>query len=62
VRLPELRNAGLIRPAAAAAGTTARWELTDDVRFSLLLDELPTTDDVTAPAKAAHPDTYRRNR
>lgn len=61
VRLPELRNAGLIRPAAAAAGTTARWELTEDVRFGLLLDELPTTDDVTAPPKPAHQGAFRRN-
>jgi transcriptional regulator with XRE-family HTH domain len=51
VRLPELRNAGLIAAAAAESGSTAKWELTDDVRFSLLLDELPTTADVTAPPK-----------
>ena len=51
VRLPELRNAGLITAAAAESGSTAKWELTDDVRFSLLVDELPTTADVAAPAK-----------
>jgi transcriptional regulator with XRE-family HTH domain len=51
VRLPELRNAGLIAAAAAESGSTAKWELTDDVRFSLLLGELPTTADVTAPPK-----------
>lgn len=39
VRLPELANAGLISPTPASSGTTARWQLTDDVRFSLLLDE-----------------------
>lgn len=61
VRLPELRNAGLIRPAAAAAGTTAKWELTDDVRFSLLLEELATTADVTAPTKPGHSGQFRRN-
>lgn len=61
VRLPELRNAGVIRPAAAAAGTTAKWELTDDVRFSLLLEELPTTADVTAPTKPGHSGQFRRS-
>lgn len=61
VRLPELRNAGLIRPAPAETGTTAKWELTDDVRFSLLLDELPTSKDVAAPAKPAHRAAFRRN-
>ena len=51
VRLPELRNAGLIAAAPASSGSTARWELTADVRFSLMLDDLPTTADVMAPAK-----------
>ncbi|MEX1907278.1 helix-turn-helix transcriptional regulator [Janibacter sp. Y6] len=40
VRLPELANAGLIQPADASTGTNAKWELTDDVRFSVLLGEL----------------------
>lgn len=39
VRLPELANAGLIRPADASTGTNVKWELSDDVWFSLLLDE-----------------------
>lgn len=51
VRLPELRNAGLIEAAAARAGTSAAWQPTEAVRFSLLLDELPGTRDVAAPAK-----------
>lgn len=51
VRLPELRNAGLIEAADAQAGTAAAWEPTEAVRYSLLLDELPNTRDVTAPRK-----------
>jgi hypothetical protein len=62
VRLPELRNAGLIYPAAAQVGTTARWELTDDVRFSLLVDDLPTTNDVAAPPRPPHHPAFRSNR
>ncbi|MFC8502468.1 multiprotein-bridging factor 1 family protein [Pedococcus sp. NPDC057267] len=51
VRLPELRNAGLIEAADARTGASAGWEPTEAVRFSLLLDELPRTRDVAAPAK-----------
>ncbi|WP_286968127.1 MULTISPECIES: hypothetical protein [Arsenicicoccus] len=50
VRLPELSNAGLIVAASAEIGSTAKWELTPDVRYSLMLDEMPTTRDEAAPA------------
>jgi hypothetical protein len=39
VQLPELRNAGLIRAQAARSGHGVRWELNNDVRYRLLLDE-----------------------
>ncbi len=50
MRLTELRNAGLI-VAPPESGSTAKWELTQDVRFSLMLDELPTTANAVAPTK-----------
>lgn len=54
VRLPELSNAGLIVAARSEVGATARWELAPDVRFSLLLDQLPTTVTVAAPPNPPH--------
>lgn len=62
VRLPELRNAGLIEAAEAQVGTSAAWQPTDAVRFSLLLDNLPATRDVAARANpiSAHRAALRK--